>query len=43
MEMEIKEFITNNYNYISAIATNEYNKEKNMKYVMKVFVKLELL
>ena len=30
MEMEIKEFITNNYNYISAIATNEYNKEKNM-------------
>ena len=29
MEMDIKEFITNNYNYISAIATNEYNKEKN--------------
>ena len=29
MEMEIKEFITNNYNYISAIATNEYNKENN--------------
>ena len=29
MEMKIKEFITNNYNYISAIATNEYNKEKN--------------
>ena len=29
MGMEIKEFITNNYNYISAIATNEYNKEKN--------------
>ena len=29
MEMEIKEFINNNYNYISAIATNEYNKEKN--------------
>ena len=29
MEMEIKEFITNNYNYIAAIATNEYNKEKN--------------
>ena len=28
--MDIKEFITNNYNYISAIATNEYNKEKNM-------------
>ena len=27
--MEIKEFVTNNYNYISAIATNEYNKEKN--------------
>ena len=27
--MEIREFITNNYNYISAIATNEYNKEKN--------------
>ena len=27
--MEIKEFITNNYNYIAAIATNEYNKEKN--------------
>ena len=30
MEMEIKEFITNNYSYISAIAANEYNKEKNM-------------
>ena len=29
MGMEIKKFITNNYNYISAIATNEYNKEKN--------------
>ena len=29
MEMDIKDFITNNYNYISAIATNEYNKEKN--------------
>ena len=29
MDMEIREFITNNYNYISAIATNEYNKEKN--------------
>ena len=29
MEMEIREFITNNYNYIAAIATNEYNKEKN--------------
>ena len=28
--MEIKEFINNNYDYISAIATNEYNKEKNM-------------
>ena len=27
--MNIKEFITENYNYISAIATNEYNKEKN--------------
>ena len=27
--MEIKKFITNNYNYITAIATNEYNKEKN--------------
>ena len=27
--MEIKEFVTNNYNYITAIATNEYNKEKN--------------
>ena len=27
--MEIKEFITENYNYISAIAANEYNKEKN--------------
>ena len=27
--MEIREFITNNYNYITAIATNEYNKEKN--------------
>ena len=27
--MKIKEFITNNYNYISAIAANEYNKEKN--------------
>lgn len=29
MDMDIKEFINNNYNYISAIATNEYNKEKN--------------
>ena len=29
MKMKIKEFITNKYNYISAIATNEYNKEKN--------------
>ena len=29
MEMEIREIIKNNYNYISAIATNEYNKEKN--------------
>ena len=29
MEMEIKEFINNNYNYISDIATNEYNKKKN--------------
>ena len=29
MEMEIKEFITNNYNYISTITVNEYNKEKN--------------
>ena len=27
--MDIKEFINNNYNYIAAIATNEYNKEKN--------------
>lgn len=27
--MDIKEFINNNYNYIGAIATNEYNKEKN--------------
>ena len=27
--MESKEFITENYNYISAIAANEYNKEKN--------------
>ena len=27
--MDINEFITENYNYISAIATNEYNKEKN--------------
>ena len=27
--MKIKEFINNNYNYISAIAVNEYNKEKN--------------
>ena len=27
--MNIKAFINNNYNYISAIATNEYNKEKN--------------
>ena len=27
--MNINEFITENYNYISAIATNEYNKEKN--------------
>ena len=29
MDMKIKEFINNNYDYISAIATNEYNKEKN--------------
>ena len=29
MGMNIKEFITENYNYISAIATNEYNKDKN--------------
>ena len=29
MGMNIKEFINNNYNYISAIAVNEYNKEKN--------------
>ena len=29
MNMNIKEFITENYNYIGAIATNEYNKEKN--------------
>ncbi len=27
--MDIKEFISENYNYIKAIATNEYNKEKN--------------
>ena len=27
--MKIKEFITENYVYIKAIATNEYNKEKN--------------
>ena len=27
--MKNKEFINNNYNYISAIAVNEYNKEKN--------------
>ena len=27
--MKIKEFINNNYNYITAIAINEYNKEKN--------------
>ena len=27
--MNINEFITENYVYISAIATNEYNKEKN--------------
>ena len=27
--MDIKEFINKNYNYIAAIATNEYNKEKN--------------
>ena len=27
--MNINEFITENYNYIRAIATNEYNKEKN--------------
>ena len=33
MEMDIKEFITNNYNYISAIATNEYNKEKIRFYI----------
>ena len=27
--MSINEFITENYNYIKAVATNEYNKEKN--------------
>ena len=27
--MNINEFITENYNYIKAIATNEYNKDKN--------------
>ena len=27
--MSINEFITENYVYIKAIATNEYNKEKN--------------
>ena len=27
--MKIKEFINNNYDYITAIAVNEYNKEKN--------------
>ena len=27
--MNINEFITENYVYIKAIATNEYNKEKN--------------
>ena len=27
--MNINDFITENYNYISAIATNEYNKNKN--------------
>ena len=27
--MKIKEFINNNYNYITSIAVNEYNKEKN--------------
>ena len=27
--MNINEFITENYNYITAIAVNEYNKEKN--------------
>ena len=27
--MNINEFITENYNYICAIATNEYNKDKN--------------
>ena len=27
--MNINDFITENYNYIKAIATNEYNKEKN--------------
>ena len=29
MNMEIKKFINNNYDYISAIAVNEYNKDKN--------------
>ena len=27
--MNINEFITENYNYIKAIATNEYNKDNN--------------
>ena len=35
--MKIKEFINNNYNYITAIAVNEYNKEKN-KILYKQYV-----
>ena len=29
MDMKINEFIKNNYKYITVIAVNEYNKEKN--------------
>lgn len=32
--MEIREFITKNYNFIKALALNEYNKNKN-KYLYK--------
>ena len=31
--MKIKEFINNNYNYITSIAVNEYNKEKKQSII----------
>ena len=36
--MSINEFITENYVYIKAIATNEYNKEKKAKMHTKMYL-----